>query len=55
MRWPGRRYAHPMLCDRFRAAVEAGEAAGTAELFHEDAIFRSPVVYRPYAGRVTGS
>ena len=40
-----------MLSDRFRAAVEAGEAAGTSELFREDAIFRSPVVYRRYAGR----
>jgi hypothetical protein len=42
-----------MLSDRFRAAVEAGEAAGSSELFHEDAVFRSPVVYRPYAGRET--
>jgi hypothetical protein len=40
-----------MLSERFRAAVEAGESAGSSELFHEDAVFRSPVVYRPYAGR----
>src|SRR3984885_4634313 len=40
-----------MLSDRFRAAVEAGGGAGPSELFREDAVFRSPVVYRPYAGR----
>jgi hypothetical protein len=40
-----------MLSDRFRAAVEAGEIAGSSGLFSEDAVFRSPVVYRPYAGR----
>jgi hypothetical protein len=33
--------------------VEAGEVAGSSELFREDAVFRSPVVYRPYAGRDT--
>jgi ketosteroid isomerase-like protein len=42
-----------MLSDRFRTAVEAGELAGCTELFREDAVFRSPVVYRPYAGRAT--
>jgi SnoaL-like domain len=42
-----------MLSDRFRAAVEAGEVAGSSELFREDAVFRSPVVYRAYAGRDT--
>jgi SnoaL-like domain len=42
-----------MLSDRFRAAVEAGEVAGSSELFREDAVFRSPVVYRPYTGRET--
>jgi hypothetical protein len=40
-----------MLSDRFRSAVEAGEIAGATELFREDAVFRSPVVYRPYARR----
>lgn len=42
-----------MLSDRFRTAVEAGEIAGASQLFREDAVFRSPVVYRPYAGRDT--
>jgi hypothetical protein len=42
-----------MLSDRFRTAVEAGEVAGAADLFREDAVFRSPVVFRPYAGRDT--
>jgi hypothetical protein len=42
-----------MLSDRFRSAVEAGEVAGSSELFREDAVFRSPVVYRPYQGRDT--
>ena len=40
-----------MLSDPFRRAVETGEIAGSPELFREDAVFRSPVVYRPYAGR----
>jgi SnoaL-like domain len=42
-----------MLADRFRDAVEAGTITHSAELFHEDAVFRSPVVFRPYAGRDT--
>jgi hypothetical protein len=40
-----------MLSDRFRTAVETGEIAGASELFREDAVFRSPVVYGPYTGR----
>jgi SnoaL-like domain len=40
-----------MLSDRFRTAVERGHIAGAIELFREDAVFRSPVVYRPYTGR----
>jgi hypothetical protein len=40
-----------MLSDRFRDAVEAGTITGSPELFAEDAVFRSPVVYRPYTGR----
>lgn len=40
-----------MLSHRFRGAVETGEVAGASELFCEDAVFRSPVVYRPYEGR----
>ena len=42
-----------MLSDRFRAAVEAGEVAGATGLFREDAVFRSPVVFKPYTGRET--
>jgi hypothetical protein len=42
-----------MLSDRFRTAVESGQIATSAELFREDAVFRSPVVYRPYEGRDT--
>jgi SnoaL-like domain len=40
-----------MLSDRFREAVEAGRITGSSELFHEDAVFKSPVVYRAYEGR----
>jgi ketosteroid isomerase-like protein len=40
-----------MLSDRFRAAVEAGNVEGVPELFHEDALFRSPVLFKPYEGR----
>jgi hypothetical protein len=40
-----------MLSDRFRAAVEQGDVRLARELFHEDATFRSPVVFRPYEGR----
>ena len=40
-----------MLSDRFRAAVESGDVSQAHELFHEDACFRSPVVFRPYEGR----
>lgn len=39
-----------MLSDRFRAAVERGEA-DNASLFSEDVVFRSPVVFKPYEGR----
>ena len=42
-----------MLSESFRLAVEAGEIAGASGLFREDAVFRSPVVYRPYVGRDT--
>jgi hypothetical protein len=42
-----------MLSDRFRAAVEAGHIVGSSELFRDDVVFRSPVVYRPYEGRDT--
>jgi SnoaL-like domain len=40
-----------MLSDRFRAAVERGDLSGAAELFSQDATFRSPVLFKPYEGR----
>jgi SnoaL-like domain len=40
-----------MLSDRFRAAVEEGNVDQAAELLREDAVFRSPVLFKPYEGR----
>ena len=40
-----------MLSARFRTAVEEGSLDRAAELFHEDAVFRSPVLFKPYEGR----
>jgi hypothetical protein len=40
-----------MLSDRFRAAVEHGNVGAAEELFREDAVFRSPVLFNPYSGR----
>ena len=40
-----------MLSDRFRAAVEQRNVDRVPDLFHEDAIFRSPVLFKPYEGR----
>jgi hypothetical protein len=40
-----------MRSDAFRAAAEAKDFSRVDELFSENAIFRSPVVYRPYEGR----
>ena len=40
-----------MLSDRFRAAVEEGNVEHVPDLFHEDAVFRSPVLFKPYEGR----
>src|ERR671933_1289237 len=40
-----------MLSDRFRNAVENGAIDDAAELFREDAVFRSPVLFKPYEGR----
>jgi hypothetical protein len=40
-----------MLSDRFRAAAEAANVHEASELFHEQATFRSPVLFRPYEGR----
>ena len=41
----------PMLSARFRTAVEEGNLDRVPELFREDAIFRSPVLFKPYEGR----
>ena len=40
-----------MLSDRFRSAVEQGDADHARELFHPDATFRSPVLFKAYEGR----
>lgn len=40
-----------MLSTPFRHAVEAGDVASARDLFHEDAVFRSPVVFKPYRER----
>jgi hypothetical protein len=40
-----------MLSDRFRSAAERGDLSAMAELFREDAVFLSPVVFKPYEGR----
>ena len=40
-----------MLSARFRTAVEDGNVDRIPELFHEDAVFRSPVLFKPYEGR----
>jgi len=40
-----------MLSDRFRAAVEHGNIDHVPELFDEHAVFRSPVLFKPYEGR----
>lgn len=40
-----------MLSDRFRQAAEAKDFSKTEELFTEDVVFRSPVVFKPYQGR----
>jgi SnoaL-like domain len=40
-----------MLSDRFRAAVEHGNVDEAAGLFSEHAVFRSPVLFKPYEGR----
>jgi hypothetical protein len=40
-----------MLSDRFRAAVERGAVNEAADLFSENAKFRSPVLFKPYEGR----
>jgi hypothetical protein len=40
-----------MLSDRFRAAVEQGNVDQVPDLFDEHAVFRSPVLFKPYKGR----
>jgi ketosteroid isomerase-like protein len=36
----------------FRRAVEAGDLDAVVALLHRDVVFNSPVVFRPYRGRV---
>src|SRR5262245_21551077 len=40
-----------MKSDAFRSAAEAKDFSAIDELFAEDVVFRSPVVYKPYEGR----
>jgi hypothetical protein len=40
-----------MQSDRFRAAAEAKDFSAIDDLFAEDVVFRSPVVFKPYEGR----
>jgi SnoaL-like domain len=40
-----------MKSDRFREAAEAKDFSVIDELFAEEVVFRSPVVYKPYEGR----
>jgi hypothetical protein len=49
--WRRVRIPAPMFSDRFRVAVEHGNLDQAAHLFSEDAVFRSPVLFKPYEGR----
>jgi hypothetical protein len=40
-----------MRSDEFRAAAEAKDFAAARDVFAEDVVFRSPVVFKPYEGR----
>jgi hypothetical protein len=40
-----------MKGDRFRAAAESKDFSAIDELFSENVVFRSPVVFKPYEGR----
>ena len=40
-----------MKSDRFRAAAEAKDFSALENLFAEDVVFRSPVVFKQYEGR----
>jgi ketosteroid isomerase-like protein len=37
----------------FRAAVERADLDAATDLLHNDVVFRSPAVFRPYAGKAT--
>src|SRR4029077_6018213 len=40
-----------MKSDSFRQAAESKDFSAIEELFTEDVVFRSPVVFKPYEGR----
>jgi len=40
-----------MKSDAFRRAAESKDFSAVDQLFAEDAVFRSPVVFKPYQGR----
>jgi hypothetical protein len=40
-----------MQSDRFRAAAESKDFSAIDDLFPEEVVFRSPVVFKPYEGR----
>jgi hypothetical protein len=40
-----------MRSDPFRAAAESKDFSAIDDLFAEDVVFRSPVVFKPYEGR----
>ena len=40
-----------MRSDAFKRAAEAKDFSQVEELFSEDVVFRSPVVFKPYEGR----
>lgn len=40
-----------MISDKFRKAAEAKDFSQMEDLFTEDVVFRSPVVFKPYQGR----
>ncbi len=42
-----------MSATAFRAAVEAQDIAAGIALLHDDVVFRSPAVYKPYRGAET--
>ena len=40
-----------MQSDAFKAAAEAKDFSAAEEVFADDVVFRSPVVFKPYEGR----